>query len=539
MALETYNQKRNFAQTREPKGKLEKGQHNRFVVQEHHASRLHFDFRLEMGGVLKSWAVPKGPSFNPQDKRLAVMTEDHPVQYLQFEGHIAEGNYGAGDMRVWDTGQYEVTDGSDPVQDVNKGRLRFRLMGEKLHGEWSLVKLGRGDNQWLLIKARDEFADPTWQLETVLPIEEKYLPKATRSKTPHQVVTDQVTDKTPKATRHKSTGAKVAGKPIPVAKAFAAKKLEGDVVVKVDKHEVTLTHLDKIYWPDEGYTKGDLLKYYFEIADTILPYLRGRPLILKRYPNGIQGHSFFQHDVEDPPDFMETIALEVERQPVRYALCNNLATLLYIVNLGSIAQNPWHSRVDDLHHPNWIVFDLDPEGQNFSLVCQVALAIKEVLDGLSLESYPKLSGSSGLHVYVPIKTEYSYDEVARFAELVAKIVNQAQPDLVTLERSLRKREKGEVYLDHLQNAEGKTIVSPYSVRAKDKATVAAPLTWQEVEKCPRLEDFTMANMPQRIKKKGDLFQPVLHNCQTLDDAIEQAEKLWKEVRPKKSKSVSR
>src|SRR5688572_5128614 len=169
MGLEKYKKKRDFAQTPEPAGKVAPTGKRRFVVQEHHASRLHFDLRLEMGGVLKSWAVPKGPSLSPQQKRLAVMTEDHPVQYLTFEGHIAEGNYGAGDMVIWDHGHYEVSTGDDPLQGIERGRLTFHLSGEKLQGAFSLVRTRQGENQWLLIKSNDEWADPDWELQTILP----------------------------------------------------------------------------------------------------------------------------------------------------------------------------------------------------------------------------------------------------------------------------------------------------------------------------------------------------------------------------------
>ncbi|MDQ3813688.1 MAG: hypothetical protein M3347_07030, partial [Armatimonadota bacterium] len=450
MGLEAYNQKRDFDQTLEPTGKLSRQEKRRFVVQEHHASRLHFDFRLEMGGVLKSWAVPKGPSLDPQQKRLAVMTEDHPVEYLHFEGHIAEGNYGAGDMVIWDHGRYGC-DG-DPVQSVAAGRLRFHLRGEKLRGAWTLLRMKRDDKQWLLVKADDEFADPDWELKTILPVK-----ASEKAPAKH----DQPRRYT--ATKAKSrAGTKTDDKAISAATAFRKKELTGDVTVEVENHQVALTSLDKLYWPDEDYTKGDLLRYYFQIADTILPYLRDRALILKRYPNGIKGHSFFQHNVEDPPEFVSTLTEEVEGDIIHYAVCDNVASLLYIANLGTIAQNPWHSRVGNLDHPDWIVFDLDPEGEDFGMVCEVALTVKEMLESLGLESYPKTSGSSGMHVYVPVEAVYSYDQAAHFAERIGSLVQKARRDLVTLERSLKKRKAGLVYFDHLQNAQGKTVVSPYS-----------------------------------------------------------------------------
>lgn len=311
---------------------------------------------------------------------------------------------------------------------------------------------------------------------------------------------------------------------------------KGDVQVQIGKHEVALTHLDKVYWPEEGYTKGDLLKYYYAIADTILPYLQDRPLILKRHPNGIAGHSFFQHNVEDPPQFLRTVAQDVEGETVHYAVCDNLASLLYLVNLGNIAQNPWHSCARDPDQPNWIVFDLDAEATQFDAACEVALAVQSMLRRLGLGAYPKTSGSAGLHVYVPLHPGENYDEAARFAERVAQLVQHERPDIVTLERAVRKRAARRVYLDYLQNARGKSVVSPYSVRARPGATVSAPLTWREVEACPALGDFTMRNMPQRIKRKKDLFAGVLtagKDQPSLTVPSERAEELWKEARRKK------
>jgi bifunctional non-homologous end joining protein LigD len=541
MALETYQRKRRFNQTPEPQGAVSRDSRSRssrqrFVVQEHHASRLHFDFRLEMGGVLKSWAVPKGPTLDPQQKRLAVMTEDHPVQYLTFEGCIAEGNYGAGEMRVWDHGHYEVPPGMDAVDEIEKGRLNFQLFGEKLHGAFSLVRMQGGfkrqgdnrenNNQWLLMKVNDDQADPQWRLQTILPISasEQSRLSGTTNKTVKKVVrrmdaTSSHTSPTTERSRSHRRDGQADGPIVPVREAFTARFKGEDAQAQVGQYVVPLTHLDKILWPDDGYTKRDLLTYYLSVADTILPYLKDRPLILKRYPQGVNGPSFFQHNVEDAPDFLQTVELESQGEVIRYALCNNVVSLLYLANLGNIAFNPWHSRTDTLDQPDWIVFDLDPGEVSFDMVREVALLTRDLLHELALESCPKTSGSTGMHVYVPLSAGHSYDEIALFAERFAKVMQKEHPEIVTLERSLKKREQAGVYFDYLQNAQGKTVVAPYAVRARGGATVSTPLRWSEVETSFNPQAFTMKTVDKRLKR-DDHFHPVLREQkQTLHEAL--------------------
>jgi bifunctional non-homologous end joining protein LigD len=315
-------------------------------------------------------------------------------------------------------------------------------------------------------------------------------------------------------------------KVIPASRAFKMKELSGDVAVKVGSDVVSLTNLDKVYWPDEGYTKGDLIKYYFEVAKYILPYLKDRPLIMKRYPNGISGPFFHQHDVNDAPAYVHTETLEVEGHTVDYILGDNLSTLIYMANLGAIERHPWHSRVRNIDRPDWFVFDLDPQDVEWDQICEVALSCKEILDSLGLDSYAKTSGSRGIHVYVPIKPKYSYNQIADFALRVARIVEEKNPDVATLERSLKKRKKSRIYFDHMQNARGKSVVAPYSVRPKQGATVSAPLEWSEVKRRKvTISDFTIKNMPERLRLKGDLFKPVLGNRQSLDRAMSKLEGL--------------
>jgi bifunctional non-homologous end joining protein LigD len=926
MGLKTYQEKRDFDQTPEPSGKVRDTGRQRFVVQEHHASRLHFDFRLEIEGVLKSWAIPKGPSLNPRDRRLAVQVEDHPVAYINFKGHIDEGNYGAGEVYIWDSGRYALAEGEDPGPALTSGRLKFRLDGKKLKGEFNLVQMQDRPDQWLLIKGKDEYADPNWQLEQVhvdhangqsaarrtrrargsqagpsakaakktraatgaraaksaktskasktaraakrtkaarttrkraparsnadavegepapfpgfiapmlatlvdRPFDDpdwlfetkwdgvralayldqgqvrllsrnekdmspRYpelagLPKAVRARqalldgeivilddggrssfqplqarvglqdtaeigrlartqpvvlvafdllyldgrdlravpllqrkarlqeilseservrlSPHVVANGQKAfdrvaaqgyegliakrldspyhsgragnwlkiktvlrqevviggyteprrtrpylgalvaglyrrdeliyvghvgggfdhaslrqvyallqplhtsrppfaeppitneavhwveprlvaevkfaewtgdmrlrqpifmglrdDKDPrqcvferpknaaaqvanadqaeaaradeqdevteapvnKPAAKRTTPARAASTTVPADKAFARRAQRGDQRVKAGRHTVELTSLDRVYWPDEGYTKADLLRYEWQMAEHKLPYLADRPLILKRYPNGIDSPSFFQHDVNDVPAFVRTVQLESETgRAIDYVVCANAACLLYLANMGAIAQNPWNSRVANLDRPDWLVFDLDPsDNVPFGDLCDLALGVKDVLDSLDLEACAKTSGSRGLHVYVPLRPVYPYATIAAFAERVAARVVAENPGPATLERSKKKRAARSIYVDHLQNARGKSVAGPYAVRARPGATVSAPLTWREVKRHVDPHDYTIKTMPRRLARLGDLFAPVLAKKQSLERAQQRLEK---------------
>jgi bifunctional non-homologous end joining protein LigD len=527
MGLETYHQKRDFSRTPEPKGKLSKANRHRFVCQEHHASSLHFDFRLEIGGVLKSWSVRKGPSMDPSVRRLAVPTEDHPVEYLKFQGDIPEGNYGAGRHRIWDEGTYKLLDGGDVEERFEAGKLKFELNGEKLKGVFNLFRLGQRD-QWLLVKSKDEHAKEDWKLELLFPDKDgnKFIEEKPAGNGKGRGDAGRSKKNTPVVKKNAKPN---KGEKLPtLAAVLKAKKPEGDKRVKAGNCVLSLTSLDRVYWPDEGYTKADLLRYYSGVAKYVLPYLKDRPLIMKRYPTGIRGISFHQHDVNEVPEFVRTIELEAEDaeglHKVDYVVGGNLQTHLYLANLGAIERHPWHSRVGSIERPDWFVFDMDPgDGVEFTTICDVALIARDVLAGLGLKSYAKTSGSRGLHVYVPIKPEYTYEQVADLAARVAKMVANEDPKNATVERSKAKRKKSQIYVDHMQNAYGKSVVAPYSVRPKPGATVSAPVTWEEVKKRKiRTSDFNIANMLDRIGKKGELFNPVLKKKQRLEEAFEKA-----------------
>lgn len=509
---------------------------------------LHFDFRLEMDGVLKSWSVRRGPSLDPSEKRLAVMTEDHPVEYLKFEGHIPEGNYGAGEHMIWDAGTYELTKEGDALEQLEKGRISFRLDGKKLRGEFHLVRMGRRDGQWLLMKSNDKHAVAGWRLELRLDTDEagaqwKREQSSGESKGARKRTTSSASDKGASGNgvkKYRTDEKQSDAKTVAAATAFASKRLSGDVNVKIGRDIVALTNLDKVYWPDDGYTKGDLIHYYYEVSESILPYIADRPLIMKRYPNGIRQHSFHQHDVHEAPDYVRTAPLEVEDgggHTVDYIVGDNLPTLLYMANLGAIERHPWHSRLSNLDRPDWFVFDLDPgEGIPFETICELALVVRRLLDALGLESYPKTSGSRGIHLYVPVEPVYSYEQIADFAARVAAFVASENKEIATVERALKSRKRGQIYLDHMQNARGKSVVAPYSVRPREGATVSAPLEWKEVEgKKLTPQDFNIKNILRRLERRGDLFRPVLDNRQMLDDALAKLKDLTKRTSKRRAR----
>jgi len=829
MSLKKYNEKRKFDKTPEPKGKRgrKKIKPNTnpptFVVQKHEASRLHYDFRLELDGVLKSWAIPKGPSLNPKDKRLAMMVEDHPLDYASFEGIIPKGNYGGGTVMVWDEGVYSpletiVREDAEKVlqAQIHKGNLKFLLAGKKLQGEFALVKtVSRGENSWLLMKKNDEYAkeeditksdrsvktgrtlteiaenvrsaDDIWisnrnikkkldigdapktpmphnitpMLTTLIdkPFDNKdflfeikwdgfraiaevenhkvhlysrnnlpftsrfpeiaaslaklpfdvvldgeitvlnkegkpefqllqnyqsslgelvyyifdllyidgydlqHLPLLKRKEIlkkillplPHVAFSDHVEKdgtaffktaarenlegiiakntnsfyqqgkrtndwlkvKTyyrqeaviggftkPRGSR-KEFGALVLGvydennnfiyighagggfneegltymkkkleklvqeespfmvtpktntqatwvKPKLVAEiSFAgwtngghmrhpvfiglredkkAEKVRREIPkvtsakkpeTKIASPDLKLTHLSKVFWPKEGYTKGDLLDYYDKMSSFILPYLIDRPESLLRFPNGINGKSFFQKDVAGiVPDWIKTIPIhsDSEDRTIEYLLCQNKATLLYMVNLGCVDMNPWNSRSQHLDNPDYLVIDLDPHNAPFSKVVETALKTREVLEMARIRAFCKTSGATGLHIYVPLAAAYTYDQVRQFAQLLAIVIHQKLPDITSVVRNPTKRQ-GKVYIDFLQNRRGQTMAAPYSVRAREGATVSAPLLWEEVTNDLSPQQFTIKSMPERLEKVGDIFKPVLGGGIDMEKAL--------------------
>lgn len=833
MSLGEYSRKRSFSKTPEPAPAVSDsgpGTGNSFCVQRHHATRLHYDLRLEAGGVLKSWAVPKGPTLDPAPKHVAIHVEDHPLEYGGFEGNIPKGNYGAGSVMLYDRGWYELLGEASAEEQLARGDLKFRLHGQKLNGEFALVRMKGSKNkgnEWLLLKKKDTFAQPGWdpdqhavsvltgrtqeEIAKGLPAAEPKAavkrdlsklrgarkadppgwiepmkavigtppPKETGwifevkwdgvralcfveegrvrmlsrngnpidrrypelSILPHHVQARQavldgeiaalderglpsfgmlqrrmhVDDPASIAALSRSTpvvlyvfdliyldGWNLCDVPLRERKRLlrellnpgdlirlsddfadggalyeAAKSqgLEGivaknpescyvskrtsdwikykvtsqqefvlcgytlgerelfsalvvglyekdrlkwagnvgtgfdramlrlifdrmqplksnvrtvdpepdlpkgiiwlkpelvcevkfsswthdnrlrapvflglrddidprdcvreggvdtpvssraellpagkdEVSLTIDGHKLKFTNLNKVYWPDEGYTKRDLLNYYDAVAPLLVPHLKDRPLSLKRYPNGIRQDYFFQKEVA--PSFPKWLRTELA-DDINYVIGEDRATLLFLANLGCIDHNPYMSRVGSLENPDFLLIDLDPQECEYAKIVEAACLLRRKLESLGLEGYPKTTGGDGMHIYVPLEPLYNYDQVRSFGELLSHIVTGERPELFTTPRAVAKRQKGRVYFDWMQVGQGKTISAPYSVRPYEGATVATPLAWREVN--PRLtpQQFTMKNVLDRFDRVGDLFEAVLSKPQRLETALE-------------------
>jgi len=768
--LDPYRQRRDFDATPEPppSKRPDERERPRFCIQRHDARSLHFDLRLEIDGVLRSWAVPKGVPLRCGPKRLAVQTEDHPLEYLRFEGVIPEGEYGAGRMTIWDAGEYVPERRSDTEWKV-------RLEGARLRGDYHLVRTGHEDGreEWLLFRSRaggegppdplprfralrpmvavldggrpDGFDDPEWAFELkwdgyralalvspdqielrsrrgldltgaypdagdlrrrimcqeavldgeivaldaggrasfqrlqrgegpiayvvfdllqvdgdwlldrpwherraalagalapergpallapdYVPGEGRALLAAARAREVEGVVAKRMdapyrpgrrsgdwlklkirpeeelviggfTEGA--GSRRGRVGALLVGRPEgaslryvghvgsglsddeaaalwgrleavrsdaspfdraprgdppprwvrpelrctvgyaeethdgrlrapvflglldddgggPEAPAIAA---DGDQDVGLAGRRIRLTNLGKVYWPGEGITKGDLLRHYLAVAPALVPHLAARAMILKRYPDGIGGDHFFQHNLpEGAPDWLTTAELARSERPGsstnRYAVVDDLLSLLWVANLGAIDMNPWQSPVDRPEEPTQVLFDLDPaEGVPYDAVVETALLVREVLQALGLRGYPKTSGGSGMHVFVPVAGGLTYEVVRLFALVVARTLAGRRPELVTT--SVRVADRGKrIYIDANQNGRGRSISSVYSIRPRPGAPVATPLRWDEV--APGLDPraFTPEVVAGRLRRDGDLFAGVLSDQQDLASA---------------------
>lgn len=680
MALKEYRRKRKFDQTPEPTDEIPSSRRGslRFVIQKHAASREHYDFRLELEGVLKSWAVPKGPTLTSSNPRLAVQVEDHPMKYGKFEGVIPKGNYGAGTVMIWDSGTYTER-GSHTRKESEKalkkgieaGHITFLLEGKKLKGEFALVKLKRKDapeNGWLLLKKHDAHASRVNVLNldrsavsgrTMKQIAEEatskgevWLPKRKvakvqkispvrsgtlmprKTKVMQPLSTSKLPEKGKWIFENFNEGARAVAevessnvklysrmflpfekKQAPIVAALAklgvqavfdgeiiqekknslycisdllflngkdlrslplkerkkklaslsktfsdplrlkpffdeagdcsspftvAKRLDSIYQSGISKdwlqfkkvvsteEKPPLTHLTKVFWPKEGYTKGDLVKYYDSIAEYILPYLYDRPESLHRQPNGLKDEGFFHKDITGfLPKRIQTekVYSESSRKTINYIVCQDRWTLFYLVNLGCIELNPWLSRRGSLENPDYIVIDIDPDENDFEDVVKTALEVRRVLESVGAASYCKTSGASGLHICVPTGARYSFEEGRIFAEKICKIIHGKFPLLTSVERNPARR-KGKIYLDFLQNRRGQTLAAPYSVRPRPGATVSAPLKWSEVKKGLRPTLFTIENMKERLLRVGDLWKPMLDSSVDLEKTMLKLSKLY-------------
>jgi bifunctional non-homologous end joining protein LigD len=286
---------------------------------------------------------------------------------------------------------------------------------------------------------------------------------------------------------------------------------ETDIELTVGRKKLRLTNLQKTFWPELNITKRDLLQYYIDLAPVLLPHLKNRPMVMKRYPNGAAGEFFFMKRAPNPrPPWIRTCAIDhASGSIIDFPIVQDLGSLLWLVNLGCIDLNQWYARCDDVQRPDYVHFDLDPvPGADFQRVLETALRVRDALDGMQIPSYPKTTGSRGIHLYIPIKRGPVQKQVWTFAKELARRLAAAFPDLITSEYRIANRPAGRVLVDYNQNAWGRTLASVYSVRPQPLATVSTPVTWEEMERGFRIEDFRMDSVPARVRELGDLWKPL-------------------------------
>ena len=302
---------------------------------------------------------------------------------------------------------------------------------------------------------------------------------------------------------------------------------EESQVKKIKGHSLKFNNLSKLYWPEDGYTKRDMFNYYYQVAEYILPYLKDRPLSLNRFPGGIHGPGFYQKDVKGKaPEWAKTFPYTTsDGEDKEFLVGGDEATLLYMATLGCIEMNPWFSRIQHPDNPDYCVIDLDPDKNTFDQVIEAAQEVKKILDAIEIPGFVKTSGSTGIHIYIPLGAKYSYDQSQMFAKLIVTIVHEQLPEFTSMERQIKNRE-GKMYLDFLQNRPGATIASPYSLRPKPGATVSMPLHWDEVKKGLTMKDFTIRNSIERIKREGDLFKGTLQKGIDIAKALDKAQTLF-------------
>ena len=299
----------------------------------------------------------------------------------------------------------------------------------------------------------------------------------------------------------------------------------------ISGHDVKFTNLSKIFWPAEKWTKRDMINYYYQVAPFMLPYMKDRPQILNRHPHGINGNSFYQKDVKGKaPGWIETFPYYsyMDRRDKEFLVCTDEASLLYIASLGCIEMNPWHSRRQKPGNPDWCIIDLDPDGNSFEQVIKTAQVTKEVLDAIGATSFAKTSGSTGLHIYIPLGAKYDYEDSKEFGRRIAKVVHKELPRFTSIERKTGDRE-GKLYIDFLMNRPQASVAAPYSLRPKPGAPVSMPLHWDEVKKGLKMKDFNIENAVARVKKEGDLFKGVLGKGIDMEKAIQNIESQFAEV----------
>ncbi len=522
--LGRYQAKRDFSRTPEPAGAAPAagdGQ-RRFVVQRHRARRLHYDLRFEIDGVLVSWAVPNGPTLDPAVKRLAVHVEDHPIEYLLFEGVIPSGEYGGGDVIVWDLGTWEPHATDAPAAAVAAGELHVDVTGHKLRGRLILVRSrGRsaGDSdQWLLLHKDDADAVPGWDPEDH--------PRSVLSgRTNDEVKADPDllwrSDLPPAEAAVRLRPAHVPG---PSEEELAAlDELGPGGTWEVYGRRLKLTNLDKELFPGQGRAKGvtkrEFVSYAARIAPVILPYLAGRALNMHRFPGGAGEPGFWHKQLpEHAPDWVPRWDNpEAERgKTTTYLVVDEPAALIWAANFGALEWHAWTAPTAEPHNPSYALIDIDPgESTSWEDVLVLARLHRTALQHIKVRAGVKVTGRRGLQIWIPVEPGLSYEETRGWVEQLSKTIGGVVPDLVSWKWDVRER-GGLARLDYTQNVSNKTLVAPYSPRAAAGAPVSAPITWDELdEPSLRPDGFTIGTVLDRVAQRGDLFGVVLGDAQPL------------------------
>lgn len=439
--LTKYNNKRNFNITSEPIGKILKNNKKlTFCVQHHIARKDHFDFRLEYNGTMSSWAIPKGPSYNPKDKRLVIKVEDHPISYKNFEGTIPKGEYGAGTVMLFDLGYYEII-------KYEKNLIKVILYGKRLKGMWTLTHF-KGDN-WLLIKDHDfyeNFIDIT-----------KYKRSIKTNRTMKEIKDNE------------------------------------------KKKEILLTSPNKKIIGN--ITKKVIFNYYKKVAPYMMPYLENRIISVVRAPSGINNKIFFKKHLENQKRYLEKINISSKNDKEKdyYYILDEIG-LLSEVQMNSYEFHIWGSNASNKNKPNMMVFDLDPD-KSLSLD-KLRLGVKylkEILDNLNLKSFLKTSGGKGYHICIPFKNNLTWKKFYKISEDIANIIENTHSELFTTNNRKEKR-KNKIFIDYLRNQKSATFVAPYSIRLRKNAPVSMPIAWNELDKI-KPNEITIYKAIKRLKKK--------------------------------------
>ncbi|GGK71583.1 DNA polymerase ligase N-terminal domain-containing protein [Ornithinimicrobium pekingense] len=521
--LARYQRMRDFSRTPEPSGAVAAGGGDErvFVVQRHRATRLHYDFRLEVDGVLASWAVPKGPTLDPEVRRLAIHVEDHPMEYLHFEGVIPSGEYGGGDVIVWDTGTWEPHSDEDPATAIRDGTLHVVLHGERLRGVFMLVRTGRdgGDKeQWLLFHKHDEHAVEGWDAED-------HPTSVLSGRTNDEVKADPDREWHSDLPAAEASVALKVEPPEPVGEdeLAALDALGGSGSWEVFGRLLKVTNLDKVLFParegEEPVTKRDLLRYAAQVAPVSLPYLAGRALNLHRYPGGATTKGFWHKELPGHapswvPRWDNPGAGPGETKT--YLVVDEAAALVWAANFGALEWHPWTSRTDAPDLPTYVMFDIDPgERTGWEETLVLARLHRTAFEHMGVRAYPKVTGRRGIQVWVPIRRGPSFADTRAWAEKVSRSIGAVVPELVSWTWEVKGR-KGLARLDYTQNAVNKTLVAPWSPRPAAGAPVSVPIAWDELDDPDlRPDRWTVRTVIERIAETGDLFAGALHHDQVL------------------------